>query len=66
MSYRITVTKCEPNQDASTPGLGSCTVGPPVETEVFRQTLDELNLSKFVLALNKQPRVRKARVAKSA
>ncbi len=36
----------------------------PQPTEIFRQGFDELDLSKFVVALNQKPRGRPARSAK--
>lgn len=56
-NYRITVTKIDP--------APATTAGHPVpldiETEVFRQTVENFDLPKFVVALNKKTRVRKSK-----
>jgi hypothetical protein len=58
MSYIVTVKK----SDRVTPA--SANASPIEEQEIYRQTLEDFNLSKFVIALNKQPRVRKPKAVK--
>lgn len=55
--YKITVTKIDGHPDGTIA---------PTQTEVFSQTLEEFNLSKFVLAVNKTPRTRKSKTPKAA
>ena len=55
MKYIVTVQKCTEQSDPNIPGQAF---------EVFRQGLDELDLSKFVVALNQKPRGRPSRPAK--
>lgn len=56
--YRITVTKIDDIMDAV-----STT---PRETEVFRQTVDDLDIRKFARDINKTPRTRKVKTPRAA
>lgn len=56
MPHKITVTRLDPPAVAE--------AGKPLpftETEVFSQTVENFDLPKFVVALNKQKRVRKSK-----
>lgn len=56
MKYRITITQL-PAADSTLPA----TIG---ELEVFRQVIDDLNISSVITALNQKPRGRRPNAAK--
>ncbi len=58
MSFRITVTECKSSPELITSQL-------TVETEIFRQTVEDLDIRKFARDINKTPRTRKAKAPKS-
>lgn len=59
-SFRITVTKIDP-----APAQLTCTsASSSIETEVYRQTVEDFNIQKFARELNKPQRVRKSKTAK--
>lgn len=55
MKYLVTVQECTKQADPNIPGQAF---------EVFRQGFDDLDLGKFVVALNQRPRGRPAKAAK--
>lgn len=62
MSFRIVVTEVaevKPNDLADALVARQTCIAS--EIEIFRQTVPELNLAKFIVALNKAPRGRKAK-----
>lgn len=56
-SYKIVITEVRANPDGVTA---------PVETEVFRQQKEDLDLPKFIRDLNTPPRRRKQKKASAA
>lgn len=64
MSYKIIVTKVAPSRDVSATEAGPGVYIPPPDEKVYEQVLEELDIAKFVVALNKRPRVRKQKAVK--
>lgn len=54
--FKITVTRIEGHPDGTTA---------PTETEIFRQVVENFDLGKFVVSLNKPTRTRKAGTRKT-